>query len=278
MMNTKQFISIIAISSCVGLFSTAADAQRGHTVDCESGDSIQAALDKQVGHAGSISIDVTGTCEESVLIKRDDVTINGNNNATVIGTISIHGGNRIEISRLTVTGPGRGVEVLNGNANLYDLTIINNALDGIWSIRESWVGVHNSVVSGSRFGAFVQGSTLESNSTEFANNYFVGIQLDTGANAIVRDSKIYSNGQGINNALHSVAQLESGTEITGNGTGVWLAQDSGLRIDGPGVIISGNSSYNLRCNDSESSYTSRDNPPLTGNVNCTDFNQIAPTP
>lgn len=281
MKRINHIITLISAVLFIGLMLlpislTAKKPAPNPIVDCDAGQSIQVALDAtKPGYP--VALSVNGVCEEDVMIHRDDVIINGNNNTTVHGTIRIYGGSRVQIGNLTVTGSGHGIEVQNGRAKLYGLTIVNNELDGIWSIKMSNVVLNSSLVSGSRFGAFVQGSSFDVNDSEFTNNTLVGIQLDTGSNMIVRGSHIYGNGQGINNALHSVAEIEMGTEINSNSYGIYLAEDSGVRIDGPDVTINGNTISDIFCDDTESSYKVRFSATI-GTTNCTDFNQVTGSP
>ena len=189
MMNTKQFISIIAISGCLGLFATNADAQRDHTIDCDNGDSIQAALDKQVGHAGPITIDVIGTCEENVSIRRDDVTINGNSAATISGRINIEGSNRITIVSITVTGPGVGIEAIGSRVTLYNVTVTDNQeWTAIVANESSSLKISNSNISNnSGIGVFIglSSSLVTDSNTIISNNSEAGVQLSLSSSALL---------------------------------------------------------------------------------------------
>ena len=83
----KLCLSIaIAMVSCIGLFATSASAAN-RTVNCNEGQSIQDAVEKGKGSAAPLYIDVSGSCEEVVTITRDDVTIVGDEAATVTGKI-----------------------------------------------------------------------------------------------------------------------------------------------------------------------------------------------
>ena len=104
-MNNVCFKIAVALIAGIGLFSTRASAAN-RTVDCNEGQSIQDAVEKGQGSASQLYIDVSGSCEEVVTIKRDDVTIDGGETATVVGTILVDGGRRISIRDITITGPG----------------------------------------------------------------------------------------------------------------------------------------------------------------------------
>jgi len=274
-MNTKHLIGVIALTGSLSLFATAADAQPGRTVDCDRGDSIQAALDRQVGHSGPITIDVVGACTEDVNITRDDVTINGNSTATVSGTIKTEGVNRVLINGLTITGTGQGLIVYGGRVTLVGVHITQNEEDGLWAIQNSWVKLFNTTVAqNGNSGVFVQTSTIEVDDSKIMNNNSDGISSDIEANTVVRNSKITGNlRSGLSVSLHSVTQLRDSTEVSGNNLGAWVVKDSALVITTSDVIFPDM----ISCGDTESSFANEGGVP-TGTNNCTDFNQVAPTP
>jgi hypothetical protein len=106
----KRKISILMMVSAalvVGMTSmqmTAAVQQPSErvTVDCDAGQSIQATVDK-ANPSVPLTLVVSGTCEENILIRRDDVTIDGNNHGAVAGTIGVSEGSRITIQNLCIS-------------------------------------------------------------------------------------------------------------------------------------------------------------------------------
>lgn len=274
-MNKKHFISIIAIAGSIGLFATTAEAQRDRTVDCDSGDSIQAALDRRVGHTGIITIDVIGTCTENVNIARDDVTISGNFNATVVGTIHISNSNRITLWGITVTGPGHAIEAFGSNVTLSNVTITEN--QGWTAIRAGNGGnidIHTSNISNNNGDGVHVGpntSLTVSNNTVINNNSGSGINLFLNSSTFVwSDVLIQGNHAGINAATNSGIVLED-VEVSNNNIGIHLVRDSSAQLR-TGVTISGSGVWGVYCDDTESSYEN-DSDPITDPVSCTDFNQ-----
>jgi hypothetical protein len=97
---------------------------------------------------------VRGTCNESVLIDRDDVTLQGDavSGATVNGpsadvaTIRVIG-NRIHIEALTVTGGREGINIYGAsNVQIINSIVRDSALDGISIVNSQAVSIRNSKV------------------------------------------------------------------------------------------------------------------------------------
>ncbi len=138
------------------------------TVNCPA-ESIAVAID-----SGFDEITVNGTCTENVVIRQDDITIQGDGNDTVIGQLWLEAARRITIQNLTITGgpehgiaavngaavtvrnlvienvPGAGVILTGGGSGLLDHVTIRNATFGV----AAGGGAHVDVVNGSLFHDF----------------------------------------------------------------------------------------------------------------------------
>ena len=276
-MNTKRLISIITIISSLSLFATTADAQPGRTVDCDRGDSIQAAIDKQVGHTGPIEIFINGTCNENVVISRDSIHLTSNSNAVLSGEILIDGAKRITLSSFQVTGPGNGV-IGNNNSDvdLRDMVITGNqGLMGVGSNVGSYVEVYDSTISNNQnWGLNVtNGATLGVDHTDVINNTNINIRADANSSLYILNGSTISGstGDGIHVILNSSAWLQD-TAITGNtSTGIFVQYDGSVRFN-HNVTVSGNGGAGIDCQDTESSFINL-GASLADSVNCTDFNQ-----
>jgi len=257
------------------------------TVNCDAGQSIQAALDKAQSFAEPLVVNVFGTCHENVWIRRDNVTIDGDGAATIIGTqfdratINVGKVDRILISGLTITGPYVGLEANGGNVTVRAATISNNPRNGLRLIDNSHLAITDGTVitsngtSGSPYvsaAVFVQNSSFEAEDSYIIENNEDGILADVGANVTLYRTEIKDNEfAGIALALHSIADLRDGSEVEGNSPGAYLKQDSALRIatydvEFPDAIV---------CFDDESSFAN-DGGAVTGDVSCTGFDQVAP--
>jgi len=145
-MNNVCFKIAVALIAGIGLFSTSASAAN-RTVDCNEGQSIQDAVEKGQGSASQLYIDVSGSCKEVVTIKRDDVTIDGGETATVVGTILVDGGRRISIRDITITGPGPGVGAASSSLELRSVVITGNSGVGVIAVESAHVGIFKSTIS-----------------------------------------------------------------------------------------------------------------------------------
>jgi len=204
------------------------------TVDCAKGQTITHALEQSDGNP--ITIEVRGTCHESVQIDRDDVTlIAGSAGGTVNGpdpntnTINVVGASRVVIDGLTVTGGRNGIAA-NGASRL---TIQNCSVQ-----RTGRTGI-----------SFFQGSSGTANSCTVQDNPRDGISVEGGA-ATVINSTISGNGRtgiivhnggsariGITNRNDPAGNMITGNSGSGigvaNGGSAYLADNT---ISGNGII------------------------------------------
>ena len=76
-----------------------------HSVDCESGETIAAAMSE--AQSGD-TIEITGTCNEAVVVNKDGITLDGGGSAVLDGSginhwaIDVSGHQRVTIKGLTV--------------------------------------------------------------------------------------------------------------------------------------------------------------------------------
>jgi len=295
-MNNVSLRITVAMITSIGLFATSASAAN-RTVNCDEGQSIQDAVEKGKGSAAPLYIDVSGSCEEVVTITRDDVTIDGGETATVTGTINVDGGRRINISAMTITGPGPGVVVAAGYLKLRNVVITGNSGTGVIAGLSAYVGVLKSTVSNNDQGGvlaqdgssvFVRNTSINGHEGDgirlsqatgtvgksIISGNFNGIEALTGTVVIEQNTTISGNANhGIDADFHTSVQI-SDSAITNNGVmGIKLELDSGL-VTFDNVSISGNGDLDVFCGDTESSFQNLGF--IDADVECTDFDQFAP--
>jgi len=284
----------VAMIASIGLFTTSASAAN-RTVNCDEGQSIQDAVEKGQGSAAPLYIDVSGSCEEVVTITRDDVTIDGDETATVTGTIVVEGGRRINISAITITGPGPGVVAASGDLKLRYVVITGNTGFGILVAESSQVGIARSTISNNLHGVVAgKGSSVIVRNTSIDGNEDVGIALEDNSTVAIYKSiisgnssgiaaftgtvhiegtTISGNDHGIDASFHSTVRVNDSAIINNAEMGINLEFDSGLHTS-DNVAISGNGDVDVFCSDTESSFHGGSD---TGaEVECTDFNQLEP--
>lgn len=218
-------------------------------VDCGAGGSIANAL-----ASGAAHIIVRGTCDESVLVTRDDVIVEGDPTAgggvhgpnSDVNTVLVTG-HRVTLQRLTVSGGRNGITGLGAsNLNVRNVTVNSvgrngivyasgasgtidgctvqsNARDGI-VVDGANARVVNSTVIGNRHGiVFVNGSNGAVGMTDrgaaggntVRNNTGTGILISSGSFATVTMNEVTQNGQGTG-VFQATASIAGGNVVTGN--------------------------------------------------------------
>lgn len=171
---------------------------------------------------------VRGTCNESVLIDRDDVVLQGDSNVggTVRGpnpkldTILVSG-SRITISGLSITGGQNGITAFGAsNVSILGSAIRDTAASGV-----KVVGSQNVYLEGNRIERNADaGINLERaadamvNNTEIRDNAGAGLHVGEKSNVSAARNTISSNGSnGVESFDGGHASLWDNT-IAGNGT------------------------------------------------------------
>jgi pectin methylesterase-like acyl-CoA thioesterase len=272
-MNNFIFKATLAIAFSVGLFASQAIAVE-KKVDCSKNQTLQQAVDTAPTASGDIFyIQFEGTCEERVVIRRDNTRINGGGIGTISGTVSVLQSDNVWLQDLTVTGPREGVRVTGGSAILDGVTVSGNELDGILVSRQGSVSVRGETIisANGNSGAFIDASVLDVNDATFEGNSIDGILAVSGSKVLLANARLLGNqGAGVAVTLHSIVDIRSDTQIAGNGyggLGVLARLDSGVWISGEeNVVITDR----IQCEDYESSFhTDHDWP--AGWVYCSGF-------
>lgn len=237
-------------------------------VDCSMGESVQEVIDTR--WTAPLEIHLSGICEEDLRISRGDLVINGDQEAEIVGSITVFGAD-VTIRDLTISGPGPGVAIRRGWTRLLRVTIVENEFDGVQAFENGMVKIADSVISSNgASGVFVQTAGLEIVDSSISDNNLDGILAEIGSRVMVRNTSNTGNtGVGVHVALHSVVDIRDGASVFGNDTGIGVLAtlDSGIRITTNDVIFSDA----LVCDDSESSFV--DNwSVVTGPIACTGFN------
>ena len=98
-------IAATALTAGMALMPMTAAAEKPFkmvTIDCDAGQSIQSAVD-QVNAKTPLTLIVSGECEENVLIRKGDVTIDGNKGGAVSGKVEVSEGGRATIQNLCIS-------------------------------------------------------------------------------------------------------------------------------------------------------------------------------
>jgi hypothetical protein len=225
------------------------------TVHCGSpGQTIKAAL-----ASGATKIGVSGTCTESLSITHDNVTLQGNlkSGAVVVGDIVIRGARNVTINNLTVTGAEYGIEVIFGSTATISNTTVKGTTRKAIAVQAGIATLDHVTVQDNALGIDAAGgSHIEViNHSLIQNNSGIGINIQSGASGVIRDSTIKNNkvgtphpaGGGITffdaggeitnnvisgNAVSEVLLLGSTVALVGNAITASRSTDSALEVDG----------------------------------------------
>jgi hypothetical protein len=219
-------------------------------VDCDAGETIGAALAEADTHLGQVNITISGVCEESVNVGRDDVSLSGVNRSDGIrgsshvgqgGAVDVNGARRVSLSNMTISSGVFGI-VLGGAdvgvsgvtvrdtsltgmfvqvgsiLNVDDSLIVENAGSGIEAQTESIIVLANSEVShngGTGIGA--GSATVSVNNSEIVDNQDGGAGVGNGGNLDL-GSTLVANNRGFAGVVSRGGQLGMGgdTRIVGN--------------------------------------------------------------
>lgn len=225
---------ILAVTFPLLMFEGVAWADQGGVkkVDCDKGQTIAHALQEADGNP--ITIKVEGTCNENVLITRNDVRlVAGPAGATVNGpdpntsTITVVA-DRVRIDGLTVTGGLNGiVAVGTGRLTVLNCLVQNTGRNGISFFQGGSGTVDNCTVQGAgRHGVTIEGASATVINSTISGNTQTGVLVVNAGSARIGITNLnqfagntISNNQsnGIHVAIGGSAFI-GGNTISGNGT------------------------------------------------------------
>ena len=209
------------------------------TISCAPDDGLQAALDAALpGQATTIVL--LGDCNETVTVRKDDITIDGDPSGTGnpnvlarVNGIRVEGAARLRLRNLDLIGPGFGLLATQGSQFvLSNSRVFGNDLGGI-DIREGST-------------AMIENSTLESNGT-FSAAFGGGIRVTDGSSATIQGNIITTNiGDGILVSNGAFARVEGNTiEFSGRGAANFEGfGEAGIRVTAATVQANGNINRN----------------------------------
>lgn len=233
------------------------------SVDCAAGESLGEAI---AAYPVSVPLEITlsGQCAESVLLLRDDVTIQGATPAdglvTPTGTMAViaaNGSSRIFLKSLTIdnaTG-GAGVGCYQQSHVQTENVRINGGATGYSTYDGGQCQIINGVIDGAITGVSVgRTSHADLEGTTVINSGSTGVNVQSGGNVTLQPMQftstliptvISSSGhEGVHLAAGSHAEIQLAHIVDNGGIGVLVNAGSTVRIVGA-VQIQGNSSIGV---------------------------------
>ena len=190
-------------------------------VDCDQGDSIQDAVDKA---REGVDINVSGTCNETVLIQSDHLHIIGNNGATIMppaGTTAFRvlSTDNVAIDGFIILGGAGGVGIFGGSsAHIRDNQIHDSTSVGI-------------LISSSSYAA-VRRNSLHSTSGNFSQ-----IFVTESSAALVVDNTITASSGGGIEARSASSVTAGGNTVSGTaGFGILVQQNSHMTLQNTNTV------------------------------------------
>ena len=224
--------------------SLAAAQQPTIKVNCNKGESVQSALDNLTGPA---TIVVKGTCTENVVIKKDDVTIQG---GTFVGpdptqnTIQVQGARRVLITEATVEGAGGGVlSDQGGSLTVKSSSIQGNAKAGIVARFGSSVVVNFCKIQNNTYEGAVatDNSALLLTNSIITNNGRAGIVVSRTSSARIGQNFRGDEGPNTiqNNGRHGISVYQASQALIVNNT-IQYNIGNGVFIEGASATLPNN--------------------------------------
>ncbi len=214
------------------------DAQhiRRIRVNCDRGHTIARALRST---AEKLRIHFRGTCEEDVLIERDDVTLSGFRDApTIIGTVTVRSSSRIVLEDFLVRdAPNSGIEIFNGSAaTLRRLDVSRTGARGI-NIRNSSADLSDIRSDSAGNVALVfRGSQVLLTGSILATNSLFGVSVTEGSSAFLRGGSIDANNNTVGLTVQIASELAvvEGSALSTNdnlSTGIFIGASGNLSFE-----------------------------------------------
>lgn len=229
------------------------------TVDCNSGQTVGAALAQAGSRASRVTITILGVCVEAVSVNRNNTTLRSTTGGGLqapsdqVNVLSINAKD-VSISGLTLSG-GRGVQIASrSSVSIDNSQVLDSTFHGV-SIFSAVVDFRNSTVSGSAGAGIqaVQGSVLRLNSSTLQGTAY-GLDIENGSFALLDGGTVVDGngtGGGVSVSFGSTLQVGNATIRNSNGAGLSLTGGSSAHFGFAGGIgtISGNASHGMLLRD-----------------------------
>jgi hypothetical protein len=213
-----------------GLLLVSANSLAGvRVVNCDKGDSLEKALFSGLGSAAPLEIQLLGTCNETFSFSRNNVTITGDGNTTIVGHIRMFSSHQVIFSSLNVTGPGPGVTVINGRVRFMGVNLVENEDVGVYGRQGAAINFADSHINGNHGGAGVllENSYLTLNNSEVIGNWGDGISGSQNSTVTLRNTTVHAKqGNGVSLRMSSVIDTAGAHIWENQGVGIFMRTGS----------------------------------------------------
>lgn len=234
------------------------------SVDCNDGESINRAITR-TNLAQRLTISVSGTCVENIVIDRDHVTLNavtgasivaaetgdpfssavavlGATNVTIQGFASISGGffailisngSQADVRNNTIHAANQGLGIWRNSSAVVEDNWIHDNTTGILVIQSSNIVARRNTINSNNYGVRV----FDSSHGDFSDNAIAGndargVEANQGSSIRLNGDKISANGTGVSVRWNSFALFWTGiTTIHDNSNyGISCALNSSMNF------------------------------------------------
>lgn len=256
----RLFFAVVLVACAIP--ATAAGSR--FNVNCDRGEKINKLLNTitKAGAVPPITINVSGTCKESVLIQNfDRLTLQTKTGAVIIGppktvnaAVTILQSTYVTVQGFLIQGGSDGLDCLeNSICNLNELTVENSTNGGVAFGRSAGILTANvfqnnaarglNLANGSK--VLVVGGTSQGNAAD-------GIGVVSGSNLTMQNATIQNNaGDGVRVLLGSSLRMFD-TVISGNaGNGITLFSQANGSLEQitTGNVVTGNTGNGMAIRD-----------------------------
>jgi hypothetical protein len=226
-------------------------------VDCAAGESISGAIASVGDVPNPLLVTISGTCSESVILQRNDVTLRGQSPGDGINgffaVLASRGASHINVESMTLSGTRAGLACWNGaSVTASNVTIINSST-GVSAFNGGTCQVIDSVIDNNFNGvsvstnsnAWLRGVDVTNSST--GANVFTNSSLNLGSSPSNGSFTTISGGdRGIeifaNGSVHPVRAI-----IENNNTGISVQAGGSLFVDSSAVTyVQNNANWGVR--------------------------------
>lgn len=258
----------------VGVFGSVSAQTITYTVDCAKGQTIAGAIARADARSPLV-VNVRGTCNESVAIGRDNVTLRGDPAATIIAPNSTSDvvavdGNGVTLENLTLTGgyygvrnnqvvrllvrnsviqdtASDGIRIFVGDTRVIGTTIQRAGGNGVYLTRGGSLGAsgNSQFLNNANAGIYAYGNSTAGVSASTISGNVTGVLLGNGSEGTCSNTTISGNsGVGITVAS-SQANIGTNNVITNNGAwGIWVYSGSMATIYSNRIADNGSDGVN----------------------------------
>ena len=235
-------------------------------VNCSAGGSVNAVIATHANGRGLLTIRISGTCTETIVVNRSDVALLGQAGATVqaagtnFGLLVDDGSHHVSVTDLRFAGGQGAAAVSKGSHVIFTNVVVEQSNLGIVSADNGTIDITRSLIRNNNIGVYAArgGVTLVSNSIVENNTTGLLAFKDGMINvtSLAPDGTVAPAGATVRNNTNGGVARSGGTiELSDsrieNNSAVGLLADSSSSlhffnpINGTGNVITGNTNVGV---------------------------------